>query len=118
MELRKNRFLKSVIIILFLLEFLSPAISFSYVLPQEGNTYQINGPTHLNLLINLFSEQLNENEEGREDLKNISLLTQNHPGQTLHPAFILNSVKPAEVYKTCHPYSYSSLLTMYCEYQI
>jgi len=118
MQLRKNQFLKSFIIILFLFEFLSPAISYSTISLSKGSAYQATGPNHLNLLINLFSEQFNENEESREEVKSIPLLSQPYGGHTFRHEVMLRSFKPWGVTKTCHPYSSSSLLTMYGEFLI
>lgn len=120
MELRKNRFIKSFFVVLFLLGFLSPAFPAQAEFHLEGSHYEINRPNHLNILINLFSEQLNENEEGREDDKSTLLFCEAHPGYSLRPEFNLNSGKPSDsgIDKTCHPYSCPSLFMIYGEYLI
>jgi hypothetical protein len=109
--------LKSFFIALFLLGFLSPAIPTSPVNQHQHTTLEINRPDHLPILINLFSERLNESEEDKKDDENISIVFAEYPRFSYCSEF-LNSGKPSDLQKTCHPYSYSELYTIYCEYLI
>jgi hypothetical protein len=71
MKIRSNRFLQLFVTLLFMLEFLAPALPLSI----GTMTYDFNQSTqlkpfhHPGILLALFSQPFNENEEGQENDK-------------------------------------------------
>jgi len=71
MRLRTNKVLKFFALLLFSLEFLAPAILVD-IAAAESNQDQVqlvDGVHHQNILFSIFSEEITENEEGREGHK-------------------------------------------------
>jgi hypothetical protein len=75
MRLRTNKVLKFFALLLFTLEFMAPAILVDIAHTESNqNTVQlVDGGHHQNILFSIFSEEITENEEGREGQKDTIL---------------------------------------------
>jgi hypothetical protein len=69
MRLRTNQVLKIFALLLFSLEFLSPAflVDFSNPDSRHDKVQLVDGNHCQNILYSIFAEEITENEEGRED---------------------------------------------------
>ena len=102
MYLRTNKVLKFFALLLFSLEFMAPAMLIDLAdsgLSQD-KVQLIDSGHHYNILYSIFTEEISENEEGREDQRVIILFTDldlassfkqlltNAPGKSKHSSFI------------------------------
>ena len=77
MRIRTNKVLKFFALLLFSLEFLAPAMLVDITDPQgtQDKIQLVDGAHHQNMLYSIFTEEISENEEGREGQKDIILFT-------------------------------------------
>jgi len=77
MRIRTNKVLKFFALLLFSLEFLAPAMLVDISDPQgsQDKVQLVDGGHHQNMLYSIFTEEISENEEGREGQKDIILFT-------------------------------------------
>jgi hypothetical protein len=100
MKIRTNRFIKLFVTLLFLLEFLAPALPLNTEYPAYDfdQSAQLKKFHHLGILLTLFSQPINENEEERQNDKNTfpSLDIYGSPTST-HARYFIN-VGMSEMY--------------------
>ena len=77
MRLRTNQVLKIFALLLFSLEFLAPALLVDIADPSgsRDKVQIIDGARHQNILYSILAEEVTENEEGRENHKEVILFT-------------------------------------------
>ncbi len=85
MRLRTNQVLKIFALLLFSLEFVSPAflVDFSEQSGRPDKVQLLDGTHHQNILYSIFSEEITESEEGREGQKDSVAFTLFGFGSTL-----------------------------------
>ena len=73
MRLRTNQVLKIFALLLFSLEFLAPAflVDIADTTGSQDIVQITDGARHQNILYSIFAEEITENEEGREDHKEV-----------------------------------------------
>ena len=76
MRLRTNKVLKFFALLLFSMEFLAPAMLVDIANPQvsQDKVQLTDGGHQQHMLYSIFTEEISENEEGREGQKDITLL--------------------------------------------
>jgi hypothetical protein len=77
MRLRTNQVLKIFALLLFSLEFLAPAFLVDITVPtvSQDKVQITDGGYHQNILYSILTEEVTENEEGREDHREVILFT-------------------------------------------
>jgi hypothetical protein len=77
MRLRTNQVLKIFALLLFSLEFLAPAflVDIADTKGSQDIAQITDGAHHQNVLYSIFAEEITENEEGRENHKEVILFT-------------------------------------------
>jgi hypothetical protein len=120
MRLRTNKFLKFFVTLLFLVEFLSPAFltGSTSSLSKLTTTHQLSTLTHPGFQLTLFSEQLNEGEEERENYKSAPLGSYLYSGLAYSTPKYTHQSHPLSAGSSQNLHSRPALFKLHCVFQI
>jgi hypothetical protein len=120
MRLRTNKFLRFFVTVLFLVEFLSPAFltGSTSSLSELTTAHQLSPLTHPGFQLTLFSEQLNESEEERENYKSASIVAYLYSGLAYSTPKYTGQPDPFSDGSSLNLHSRPALFKLHCVFQI